>query len=124
MHTANSSLHKPKRIKRERRRGWRKPVGAVTITRPGRYGNPYRVTRKRDGWHVVVISQPHQDDLDLGRFDTKLEATKYSIKRFRKLVRSAEWKEKVRELRGKDLCCWCDLDMPCHGDVLIELANQ
>jgi hypothetical protein len=26
------------------------------------------------------------------------------------------------ELRGKDLVCWCAPE-PCHGDVLVELAN-
>ena len=29
-----------------------------------------------------------------------------------------------RELRGKDLACWCPLNHPCHADVLLELANQ
>lgn len=28
-----------------------------------------------------------------------------------------------RELRGKDLACWCPLDHPCHADVLLEVAN-
>jgi hypothetical protein len=28
----------------------------------------------------------------------------------------------VPELRGKDLLCWCAPE-PCHGDVLLELAN-
>jgi hypothetical protein len=28
----------------------------------------------------------------------------------------------VRELRGKDLVCWC-APLPCHGDVLLRLAN-
>ncbi len=27
------------------------------------------------------------------------------------------------ELAGKDLACWCPLSSPCHGDVLLELAN-
>jgi hypothetical protein len=27
------------------------------------------------------------------------------------------------ELRGHDLACWCRLDHPCHGDVLLELAR-
>jgi hypothetical protein len=27
------------------------------------------------------------------------------------------------ELGGKDLACWCDLNKPCHADVLLELAN-
>lgn len=26
-------------------------------------------------------------------------------------------------LRGKNLCCWCPLDGPCHADVLLDLAN-
>lgn len=26
-------------------------------------------------------------------------------------------------LRGRDLVCWCPLDLPCHADVLLELAN-
>lgn len=28
-----------------------------------------------------------------------------------------------RELRGKNLACFCPLDQPCHADVLLELAN-
>lgn len=28
-----------------------------------------------------------------------------------------------RELRGRDLACWCPLDQPCHADVLLEIAN-
>jgi hypothetical protein len=26
------------------------------------------------------------------------------------------------DLRGRDLVCWC-APLPCHGDVLLELAN-
>ena len=29
----------------------------------------------------------------------------------------------IEELRGKDLVCFC-APQQCHGDVLIELANQ
>jgi hypothetical protein len=28
-----------------------------------------------------------------------------------------------RELRGRDLACYCPLDEPCHADVLLEVAN-
>lgn len=32
--------------------------------------------------------------------------------------------EDVRaELAGKPLACWCDLDQPCHADVLLAIAN-
>jgi uncharacterized protein DUF4326 len=28
-----------------------------------------------------------------------------------------------RELKGKDLVCWCRLGAPCHADVLLAAAN-
>jgi hypothetical protein len=28
-----------------------------------------------------------------------------------------------RELRGRDLACYCPLDEPCHADVLLAIAN-
>ena len=37
--------------------------------------------------------------------------------------------EKITELRGKDLMCWCPLEdedgnpIPCHAEVLLEIAN-
>jgi hypothetical protein len=34
-----------------------------------------------------------------------------------------DYKMARRELSGKDLACWCPLDSPCHGDVLLEIAN-
>jgi Domain of unknown function (DUF4326) len=27
------------------------------------------------------------------------------------------------ELAGRDLACWCPLDLPCHADVLLDVAN-
>jgi Domain of unknown function (DUF4326) len=33
----------PNRIQLSRRKGWRKPPGAVVVARPSRWGNPYRV---------------------------------------------------------------------------------
>jgi hypothetical protein len=28
-----------------------------------------------------------------------------------------------RELKGKDLICWCKPGAPCHADVLLAIAN-
>lgn len=28
------------------------------------------------------------------------------------------------ELRGKDLACFCPVGVPCHADVLLEIANR
>ncbi|MDO0913989.1 DUF4326 domain-containing protein [Streptomyces sp. DT2A-34] len=30
----------------------------------------------------------------------------------------------ARALRGRDLMCTCPLDVPCHADVLLRLANE
>lgn len=36
----------------------------------------------------------------------------------------------IEELRGKNLACWCKITdehgkrVPCHADVLLELANK
>ncbi|MBR7191699.1 DUF4326 domain-containing protein [Gordonia sp. SCSIO 19800] len=32
--------------------------------------------------------------------------------------------ERIRsELAGRDLVCWCEPEIACHADVLLELAN-
>ena len=41
-----------------------------------------------------------------------------SDERYRKIT------DRIAELRGKDLACFCPLDKPCHADVLLEIANK
>lgn len=31
--------------------------------------------------------------------------------------------EALAGVRGKNVACWCALDRPCHGDIILELAN-
>jgi hypothetical protein len=33
----------PSRVQLSRKRGWRKPAGAVVVSRPSRWGNPYTI---------------------------------------------------------------------------------
>lgn len=88
----------PRRIQRKRSKGWRKPPGVVNVTRPGKWENPY----------------PVYDDV---------EATLDAYRRH--LARAlAGGRLDLEELRGKDLMCWCKLGDPCHGDILLELANR
>jgi Domain of unknown function (DUF4326) len=77
------------------------PAGAVRITRPSRWGNP----------HMVGADCP--PDVAVARFRADLYAGRLRVN-----------VEDVRhELAGHDLACWCPLDRPCHGDVLLEVAN-
>lgn len=109
----------PKRIQLRRTKGWRKPEGAIVVSRPSRWGNPVTIDQMREHY-------PDHDDSGLRRM---------VVSDFRGLVegRFDEWPEgatypsmgEIRsELAGHDLACWCPLDQPCHADVLLELANQ
>lgn len=86
----------PTRIQLKRTKGWRKPEGAVVVTRATKWGNPFKIGP--DGTREDCVEKyrrwlPHSG-LD------------------------------PMELRGKDLCCFCALDKPCHADVLLAAANR
>jgi len=34
-----------------------------------------------------------------------------------------QFKYNLDELRGRDVVCWC-APLPCHADILLELANR
>lgn len=87
------------RVRLRRARGWRKPEGAVVVARPSKWGNPWRIG---DG---------------LSRAE--------AVRRYREWVEGDPERMGLirRELVGRDLCCWCPLDEPCHADVLLEIAN-
>lgn len=95
----------PKRIRFVRFEGKPLPAGAKVITRPTRWGNPFRVRIKDDKVaHAECVAQyrewimaPEQSEL-------------------RRAIK--------RELACKDLACSCKLGLPCHGDVLLEIANE
>ena len=95
----------PKLINMKGRRGI-VPPGAVYIGRQIRFlrlprnkwANPFKIGR--DGTRAEVIS-------------------KYCDH----LLSAPELMAALPELRGKDLACWCSPE-PCHGEVLLELANS
>lgn len=72
----------------------------MVVVRPQRWGNPFR----------VGPNQSHEQAV------CKFEAF---------ILRRPSWiLDAKRELRGKDLACWCRLDQPCHADVLLRVANE
>lgn len=104
-----------RRIQLRRTNGWQKPQGAVVVARPSKWGNPFRV---RD--RVALLDSTFSDMPIHETLITPLLA----VELFRAYVWDYGWEAQIRdELAGKDLCCWCGLDLPCHADVLLELAN-
>ncbi len=70
----------------------------VYVGRPSKWGNPYIIGR--DGSREEVVRK-YRD---------------YIVGNERLL-------ESLPELKGKCLACWC-APLPCHGDILMELANR
>lgn len=110
----------PIRVQLSRAKGWRMPPNTVKVDRSTIWGNPFRTDKPVDmtmanrwGWK---IKHPHwvgaDADAAVIRFAGVLDyddAGCYAIR---------------KELRGKNLACWCKLNQACHADVLLEIANQ
>ena len=76
------------------------------VSRPGRWGNPYKLPTG-----VPATPEMRAKLVHWYRLDIEAGALPYDL-------------DEVRaELGGKNLACWCPLDQPCHADVLLELAN-
>ena len=90
----------PQRYQRSRRKGARLPAGVVVVTRPTKWGNPHPLSLGRE-----EAVRRYREDLVAGHLRVTVDDAK-------------------RELRGRDLACYCPLADPCHADVLLAVANQ
>lgn len=109
----------PKRIQLSRRKGWRKPEGAIVVARPTKWGNPWRIGST--GWTVdpggVINREPHPPLTREQAVESFRNSEKWQMT-------DPDYRQQLRgALAGRDLACWCPLDQPCHADVLLELAN-
>lgn len=114
---------KPHRVQLSRKKGWRMPENTVSVARPGRFGNPFKISECREA----------------GYRGTDAEIASRCVEAFRVWL-GPMWRNNwdgdvsayargqllsgVAKLAGKNLACWCKLDQPCHADVLLELAQQ
>lgn len=72
-------------------------AGSVFIGRPTEWGNPFIIGR--DGDRATVV------------------------KKYEEYLRERrDLMDRLPELRGRDLVCFCSPE-ECHGDVLLRLAN-
>lgn len=120
-------MGEPRRIQRKRVKGWRLPEGARSVTRPGRFGNPFSLD-----WARLA----DQDMSDLA-------AREYAVRSFGAWLTDDAWAAPLSGLRerrdwilanlhtlaGLDLACFCPLPAEgetdwCHAQILIDLANH
>ena len=80
-------------------------IGAIYVGRPSKWSNPFKI-----GVYYQGRVMTREDTIEAYR-DWLL----YSDA-------SQTLLPQIGELKGKDLVCWC-APLPCHADILLELAN-
>ena len=88
---------------------------AVSVARPGPFGNPFAVGKcgvTNAAYAVDLHRKMLAGYFALGRGPT-IDEQRHSVDRTM---------ARLSELHGKNVACFCRLDRPCHGDVLLRLA--
>lgn len=99
----------PHRVQMSRKAGAKLPPGTVVVSRPSRWGNPFKVTPERSQISAVGAFRIWltTEGVDAGIPEKK------------------QWMlQNIDKLRGKALACWCKPGTACHADVLLALANK
>jgi len=81
------------------------PKTSEYVGRPTKWGNPFIIGQEYQG---CILTR----ELTLEAYEDWLL---YSDEGFKIQLQ-------LPELNGKDLVCWC-APLPCHGDILLRLAN-
>lgn len=84
------------------------PPNTIYIGRPSKFGNQNSVCGKERQDYAMAVAL-YIAEL---RAVNRIEESKKYIEMIKK------------ELKGKDVCCWCPLEMPCHGDAVLQIANE
>jgi hypothetical protein len=111
----------PKRIQLKRTKGFRKPEGAIVVARPSKWGNPFNFDGYREQEWTYPSGAPFVPSVEVLR--------EWAARDFRRelldghLHSYPSTDEIIGELAGCDLACWCAVYVPCHADVLLEIAN-
>lgn len=100
----------PERIQRKRTKGYKMPENTVSVTRPGKWGNPFKIG-------MIIRDQFDDDEI------VTLKTVDDVLVWYKKWLLKSDLNGDIKELHGKNLACFCPLDKPCHADVLLELAN-
>ena len=101
-----------------RKGGWRKDhPDAVVVARPTKWGNPFTIaSAKEAGYDRATAVSAFRDWLAGDPWACGCRED-YEDRRQTMIAN-------LEELRGKDLACWCPLEVACHADVLLEVANR
>ena len=112
----------PVRVQRKRTKGWKMPKNTKYVGRPSKYGNPYHVVDVGGDCYNVIFVTGGMELLVAWALPKDM-ALKLAIEKFREGISLASVDLIKKELRGKNLACFCPVSEPCHADILLKLAN-
>lgn len=92
-------------------------LSAVKIDRSTRFGNPFTAQAFWDAGYKGSIEVANANCV--GAFKAWMIGERHWA---HGAVLPA--KPDLVPLRGKNLACWCAHGLPCHADVLLDLANR
>lgn len=113
----NRHRKQPVRVQRKRVKGWRMPADTIYVGRGTKWGNPFTVSDARE------IGYRNPQEAAAMAYEKWLAGNSdYQPSAFaaQRLLILAD----LMKLQGVDLACWCAPGAPCHGDVLLKMANQ
>jgi len=135
-------MSSPQRIQRKRTKGFNlkelsKSVNGldyVCVSRPSKWGNPFIIggdmiygdvshRRKflRPGAFIEVCSEDKIRERVVGLFEKWIND---GTPEFNIIPRKFTKEDIKKELKGKNLVCFCRQDQLCHADVLLKIANE
>lgn len=114
--------NKPQRIQRKRTKGWRMPPNTVYVGRGSKWGNPFKpgaIIQTPYNEHIKVKDNAHAARV-FGEWCVSYETARQGIA---PPMVAMIGTQRIDQLAGKNLACWCAPGQPCHADILLELAN-
>ena len=115
----------PERIQRKRTKGWRMFPGTVYVGRPSKWGNPFKVGEVVPEELVRYLTFPGEANHFSGMTRIRITSPERVVETFAYwIIEQPELMLSLSELQGHNLACWCPLTTPCHGAILLELANR
>ena len=118
------------RVQRSRRRGSKMPDDAIYVGRGSMWGNPFKLDvftimmETKAGWVPYTPKGGHttKDVVRLFR-DLLMNPNSHPVPSEVRL-RFKLMRDRIEDLRGRRLACWCGPAAACHAEPLIELANS
>jgi Domain of unknown function (DUF4326) len=117
-------MSEPLRIQRSRTKGSKLPPNTICVTRPGPWGNPYRIEKDSTFWWCMT------DQKNGLPFTNEAAARRQAVRMYCEDMSADAVNAAQKLLRGKNLACFCSPPpdgtpdkLWCHAAMLLEIAN-